>query len=1212
MATIRALSANWVDVNNAVGTSVDGDTVIIPDTPVGGVTWPNQLTITKFITLKGENGMGNTIIHCTYVSTTSLNKFSIKFVPTNGSPSYRWGLEGLVLYRDVSESLLLLQGTNTTGNGVLGTSGNFRMNDCKLVNSGAGTASDPNQHLFDFRDVTGVVDHCDIDSSAAGRQWGSVFNEHWHGYQHGHGSYMDPVVWDSANFIYFEDCVFRNGASETYEGGRMVVRHCTFLNDAAVGNHGAESHGHGIRAMAFYNNWVRGHATGNPVADMRSGTVIAHDNIVDIPSGSGNGIFNLTCHRLITMKIAGSCRGENPSYVGITHASGPTSDQNQPLANTNLAPSPSNEPIHGNVATDEKYAIPDSTSRAGYVLTLTDLDGAFPDYVTKNTTRGFAFQVVNVEQPDMGAGYIVSNSSTTLTISSITVGKYLAFAAGEHYAIRKVYAAQDMPGMGVIEMTLAQAQVVSGTAQICNQNAQTASADVTNSNNLTTSSRALGWMNQKLDPCYAWNNRNNSFVGNTLPLAAEQGIMVLNVHYFNSVKPAPGYTATLNGRINDTDAPGYPLTLNASATAAQKQVGAKDITGVSNSLVLFGSLTTQNVGGWTYPHPLVGTTPDPSITSANTKSFINGTADNSPGFQVTIANFAGTPAYTKTGTLPTGVAFSGSGVLSYSGVASTNGSYPIVITETGSGATQDFIVVMSAATTKIIALTGSMAFGDLDINTTTTKSLTITNSGNTVLTVTGITLPSGFVADWTSGTIAAGASHVSTITFSPLAATTYSGTITVASDKTSGTNTIAVSGTGTTRVIALSGSLAFGDITVGQTATRQLTITNSGNRALSITTIAYPEGFSGDFSSASIAAGASRILNVTFSPTAAQAYSGTIDITSNKTSGTSTSSVSGTGTASATKIIQLTGSLDFGTIQTGTTPTKVLTITNSGDADLVVSGITYPSGFTGSYSGTIAAGASYDVTVTFSPVSAILYSGTVTVASDATDGINTTTASGTGAVSATRIVALTGDLGFGNVVIGGTATRQFVITNNGNSPLAVSSITLPTGFSGTYSGTLAPGETASVDVTFSPAALQGYSGNVTVLSDAISGTGTIATSGTGVATSTRVIGLTGNLAFGNVQKNHNVQRIFTISNSGTGTLTVSGITYPTGFTGDWSSGTIAPGATQNVTVTFRPIAAQTYGGTITVASDKTTGVNTIVCSGTGTNKKQVPFVLIVG
>lgn len=94
--------------------------------------------------------------------------------------------------------------------------------------------------------------------------------------------------------------------------------------------------------------------------------------------------------------------------------------------------------------------------------------------------------------------------------------------------------------------------------------------------------------------------------------------------------------------------------------------------------------------------------------------------------------------------------------------------------------------------------------------------------------------------------------------------------------------------------------MAFGSVTVGTTSTSTLTITNSGTGALSITSVAYPTGFSGTFSAGTIPANGSQAVTVTFAPTAAQAYSGNITVTISQAAAASTVAVSGTGTALAT------------------------------------------------------------------------------------------------------------------------------------------------------------------------------------------------------------------------------------------------------------------------------------------------------------------------
>jgi len=103
--------------------------------------------------------------------------------------------------------------------------------------------------------------------------------------------------------------------------------------------------------------------------------------------------------------------------------------------------------------------------------------------------------------------------------------------------------------------------------------------------------------------------------------------------------------------------------------------------------------------------------------------------------------------------------------------------------------------------TRVIGLTGDLTFGNVAVGQEVTRTLTITNSGNSTLTVSGMTVSGGtggvYKSSFTSGTISAGASRPATIYFAPTAGQSYSGTLTVNGDQTSGTNTASISGTGT-------------------------------------------------------------------------------------------------------------------------------------------------------------------------------------------------------------------------------------------------------------------------------------------------------------------------------------------------------------------------------------------------------------------------------
>lgn len=209
-------------------------------------------------------------------------------------------------------------------------------------------------------------------------------------------------------------------------------------------------------------------------------------------------------------------------------------------------------------------------------------------------------------------------------------------------------------------------------------------------------------------------------------------------------------------------------------------------------------------------------------------------------------------------------------------------------------------------------------------------------------------------------------------------------------------------------------------------------------------------------------------------------------------------------------------------------------------------------------------------------------------------------------------ISLSGNLSFGNVQVGSSSTKTLTITNTGNATLNVSSINLPSGFTGNYNGSIAAGNSQNVTITFSPSSAITYGGTITVNSNASSGSNTISCSGTGTTVSAPAISLSGNLSFGNCTVGVTSGKILTITNTGTSTLNVSNITAPTGFSVFWAlwSGNLSPGNSVNLDVLFTPTSTSTYGGTITVVSNATSGTPTITCSGKGMPASQVTVKIV--
>lgn len=93
----------------------------------------------------------------------------------------------------------------------------------------------------------------------------------------------------------------------------------------------------------------------------------------------------------------------------------------------------------------------------------------------------------------------------------------------------------------------------------------------------------------------------------------------------------------------------------------------------------------------------------------------------------------------------------------------------------------------------------------------------------------------------------------------------------------------------------------------------------------------------------------------------------------------------------------------------------------------------------------------------------------------------------------------------------------------------------------------------------------------------------------------RIIKITGTLAFGDVIVGESEVLNLTIESTGTAPVNVSSVTYPAGYTGTVS----VSGATTQVAVKLSPTAPTDYNGNIVVNSDATSGVNTIAATGRG-------------
>jgi sugar lactone lactonase YvrE len=184
-------------------------------------------------------------------------------------------------------------------------------------------------------------------------------------------------------------------------------------------------------------------------------------------------------------------------------------------------------------------------------------------------------------------------------------------------------------------------------------------------------------------------------------------------------------------------------------------------------------------------------------------------------------------------------------------------------------------------------------------NTSAVKTVTLTNNQAVTLTINGITASGPFaMASNTCGTsVLAGKSCTVGVTFSPTAVGSATGTLTFNDSAIPSLQTVSLSGTGSAPVTFSSNSINFSTVRVGTTSSaRTVTLTNHLSSALTIT-VSASTGFAvaSNTCVASIGAGASCTVGVTFSPTATGTVTGTLTFTDAAVTSPQGVTLSGTG-----------------------------------------------------------------------------------------------------------------------------------------------------------------------------------------------------------------------------------------------------------------------------------------------------------------------------
>ena len=351
----------------------------------------------------------------------------------------------------------------------------------------------------------------------------------------------------------------------------------------------------------------------------------------------------------------------------------------------------------------------------------------------------------------------------------------------------------------------------------------------------------------------------------------------------------------------------------------------------------------------------------------------------------------------------------------------------ITLTDNALESPQTITLSGIGATPQVSLSSASLAFGSIPENTPAEgQSVTLTNVGTGPLNIASIAITgtnaSQFAFANDCGTsLASGSSCVIHGHFAPTTLGAASASITITDNAHNSPQSISLSGTGVaaTSGVTLSATslpvgstptnLVFGPVVVGSTGTYDTVIvTNTGSSTLSISSIAVTGANASEFSfgntcGATLAVGATCVIQGDFAPSAVGSMTASVTITDSDATSPQTIALSGTGTAPSGAVTLSARSLSYSATTAGTaSSSQSVTMTNSVTSALTITSITVagsdPSSFVfGSTCGsTLTSGASCAIHGHFAPVTTGALTATITITDSATGSSQSIALKGTG------------------------------------------------------------------------------------------------------------------------------------------------------------------------------------------------------------------------
>ncbi len=500
---------------------------------------------------------------------------------------------------------------------------------------------------------------------------------------------------------------------------------------------------------------------------------------------------------------------------------------------------------------------------------------------------------------------------------------------------------------------------------------------------------------------------------------------------------------------------------------------------------------------------------------------------NNTGATITIFGITTSGNYSETNTCGTSLAATKVCAIAVMFTPTTTGTVPgtLTITSSYAGSPQTLpIIGTGVAPTAVFAPT-SLTFANQAVGTSSpVNSVTLTNSGTAALTISSISVTGTDTTDFsqtnTCGTtLSVNASCSISVTFTPTASGTRAASVSVSDNAAGSPQSVPLTGNGLAPAASLSpSSITFSNQAVGTTSgASPLTLNNTGNAALSITSIMVTGTNNGDFAQSnncgtSLAAATSCTINVTFTPEASGTRTATVSVMDNASGSPQTATLSGTGTAPMVTFSISTITFASTGLGASSAPGGV-TLFNTGNGDLPVSSIAITGANAGDFSQTnncgvlVTAGSNCTITAVFTPKATGARAAAISVTDGAAGSPQSVALSGTGVSGGPAASISPLSLTFASQNVLTTSPAQPVtLTNTGASAMSLISIVASGDYAQTNNcgTTLATSASCTVQVTFTPSAGGTRAGYVTFSDNDPSTQQTVTITGTGATPTSTV------------------------------------------------------------------------------------------------------------